>query len=108
MKKSLLILGLLAATLPQLIASSENAAIVTEAERFLVENATVTTKINFTVEKIDGDFARVRINPKDAPGDPAWIFLQKKEGKWTGLTVRAAFSAEHYQEFEIPKSLQLE
>jgi hypothetical protein len=108
MKQLLLILGVLAAALPQLIASSENAAIVTEAERFLIENATARTKINFTVEKIEGDFARVRINPKDAPGGPAWIFLQKKAGKWRGLTVRAAFSAEHYQQFDIPKSLQLE
>ncbi len=108
MKKSLLILGMLVAALPQLIASSEDTAIVTEAERFLAENATVTTKINFTVEKIEGDFARVRINPKDAPGGPAWIFLQKKAGKWSGLTVRAAFSAEHYREFDIPKNVQLE
>lgn len=108
MKKLLLTLGVLLAALSQLVASPENTAIVTEAERFLLENATVTTKINFTVEKVEGDFARVRINPKDAPGGPAWIFLQKKAGKWSGLTVRAAFSAEHYQEFDIPKSLQLE
>jgi hypothetical protein len=104
----LLILAVLAVALPQLFASSEDTAIVTEAERFLMENATVTTKIDFTVEKIEGDFARVRINPKDAPGGPAWIFLQKKADKWSGLTVRAAFSAEDYQQFGIPKSLQLE
>ena len=109
MKKSLLILGLLAAALPQLIGSPENAAIVAEAESFLTANATVTTKINFTVEKVEGDFARVKINPKDAPAAPsAWIFLQKKEGKWTGLTVRTLFKAEDYQQFGIPKSLRME
>ena len=108
MRKSLLILGLLAVALPQLMASPEDAAILTAAENYLTENATVTTKIKFIVERVEGDLARVRINPQERPAkDTAWIFLKKKEGKWTGLTVRASFSEEHYQRFGIPKSLQV-
>jgi hypothetical protein len=108
MRKSLLILGLLAVAPPQLIASPEDAAIVTAAESYLTANATVTTKVKFIVERVEEDLARVRINPQERPAkDTAWIFLQKKEGKWIGLTVRASFSAEDYQRFGIPKSLQI-
>jgi hypothetical protein len=108
MRKSLFILGLLAVTLLRLIASPENAAIITAAESYLKANATITTKIHFAVEKVDGDFARVKINPEDkSAGDPAWIFLKKKEGKWAGLTLGTGFSAEEYQELGIPKSLRI-
>ncbi|MDP9098403.1 MAG: hypothetical protein M3N48_05340 [Verrucomicrobiota bacterium] len=109
MRQSLLILGMLAAALPQLAASPENAAIVTAAETYLKANASITTKINFTVEKIDGDFARVKINPQDkSAADPAWMFLKKKEGKWTGLTLGTGFSPEDYQQLGIPKSLRVD
>jgi hypothetical protein len=105
----MLILGLLAVTLPLLIASPENAAIIAAAENYLRANATITTKIHFTVEKIDGDFARVKINPADkSAGDPAWIFLKKKNGKWAGLTLGTAFGPEDYQQLGIPKSLRVE
>ena len=67
MRKSLLILGLLAVALPQLMASPEDAAILAAAESYLTANATVTTKVKFIVERVDGDLARVRINPEEKP-----------------------------------------
>jgi hypothetical protein len=100
---------MLAVALPQLVASPENDAIIAESERFMAENATLTTKIKITVEKVEGDFARTRVNPQDQPASsPAWIFLKKSQGKWEGLTVRAAFETEHYHRAGIPKSLWLE
>jgi hypothetical protein len=108
MRKSL-ILTLLAVGLPQqLFAESENAAILTAAESYLNSSATVTTKIKYIVEQVEGDLARVRINPEDRPNrDTVWIFLQKKEGKWTGLSARAWFKPEEYERLGIPKSLQI-
>lgn len=109
MRTSLLILATLAVALPQLIASPENDAIIAESESFMTANATLTTKIKITVEKVEGDFARTRVNPQDQPSaHSAWIFLKKSQGKWAGITVRASFTAEDYQKFGIPKSLWLE
>lgn len=97
------------AVVPQVFAKgNEDAAIISAAESFLTENATITTKINFTVEKVEGDFARVRINPQDkAAADPAWIFLKKKDEKWTGLTLGTSFTVEDYQQLGIPNALRI-
>jgi len=108
MRKSLLILGLLAVALAQLIASPENNAIVAAAESYLGTNATVTTKVKYIVEQIEGDLARVRINPADKPNSStAWIYLKKKDGKWMGIATGSWFRAEKYEELGIPKSLRI-
>lgn len=100
---------MLAVALPQLIASPENDAIVAATKSFMAANATLTTKINVTVEKVEGIFARARVNPHDqTAGDPAWVFLKKSQGKWTGLTVGTSFETEDYQKLGIPKSLRIE
>ena len=108
MRKSFLILALLSVALPQLIASSENAVIMTAAKSYVLANSAIT-KFDVTVEKLEGDFARAKVNPKD-PGaaDPAWIFLKKNQGKWIGLTMGTAFEAEDYQKLGIPKSLRVD
>jgi hypothetical protein len=108
MRKSLFILVLLAVALRQLIASPEDAAILTAAESYLAANATVTTKVKYIVEQVEGDLARVRINPQEKPArDTAWIFMKKKEGNWTGLTLGSRFRPEEYDRLGIPKSLRI-
>jgi hypothetical protein len=108
MRKACFILGLWAVTLPQLIAEPENDAILTAAESYLTANATVTTKVKYIVEQVERDLARVRINPADKPNSStAWIFLKKKEGKWTGIATGSRFRAEKYEELGIPKSLRI-
>jgi hypothetical protein len=108
MKKSLLTLGLVAMALQRLLAESENPAILTAAESYLKASATVTTELKYIVEQIEGDLARVRINPADKPTKAtAWIFLRKKDVRWTGISARASFSAEEYERLGIPKSLQI-
>jgi hypothetical protein len=107
MRKSLLILAVLAAALPQLIASPENAAIIAATKTYVAANSGMT-KINVAVEKVEGDFARVKVTPQDAgTADPAWVFLKKNNGKWTGLTLGTAFGPEDYQQLGIPKSLRI-
>jgi len=106
MKKSLLILGLLAVALPRLVAESENAAILAAAENYLKTSA--TTEVKYIVERVEGDLARVRINPAAKPNSStAWIFLRKKDGKWTVISARASFTAKEYDELGIPKSLRI-
>lgn len=106
MRKSLLILGLLAATLPQLIASPDNDAIVAATKTYVAANSGMT-KINVTVEQITGDFAQVKVTPENTNAtDPAWVFLKKKDGKWTGLTLGTSFTTEDYQQLGIPNALR--
>ena len=110
MMKLLLLVAVWSVTVvPQVFAKeNEEAAIVSAAETYLRANATVTTKVKFVVEQVDGDFARVRINPEDkAAADTAWIFLKKKDGKWTGLTVGTSFTVEDYQQLGIPNGLRI-
>lgn len=106
MRKSLLILWLLAVTLPRLVAESENAAILTAAESYLKSAA--TTEVKYIVEQVEGDLARVRINPAAKPNSStAWIFLRKKDGEWTVISARASFTAKQYDELGIPKSMRV-
>ena len=88
--------------------ADEDAAIIAAAQAFVTANATVTTKITLTVEAIESDFARVKMAPEEAgKGDPAWVFLQKKDGKWTGLTLGTSFTTEDYQQLGIPNALRV-
>jgi type II secretory pathway pseudopilin PulG len=78
-RKPSLILGLLAFALPNLMASPDNADIIRAAESYLKANATVTTEVKYIVEQVEGDLARVRVNPADKPTkSTAWIFLKKQ------------------------------
>jgi hypothetical protein len=61
-----------------------------------------------TIEQVDGDFARVKVAPQDPKAsDPAWVFLKKKEGKWTGLILGTSFTTEDYQQLGIPNALRV-
>jgi len=87
--------------------TDENSAIIAATLSYVTANSGMT-KISATVEKREGDFARVKVSPKDAAAaDPAWVFLKKTNGKWNGLTLGTAFSPDDYQQFGIPKSLRV-
>lgn len=108
MRKTFLLFALLSVALSPLVASPDDAAIIAAAKTYVAANSEGITKINITVEKVEGDFARVKVTPQAAGAtDPAWAFLRKKNGKWTGLTLGTAFGPDDYQELGIPKSLQI-
>jgi len=97
-----------AMVMPKLSAkSNEDAAIIAAATSY-VSVTSGMTKITATVEQIADDFARVKVTPEDAKAaDPAWVFLQKKDGKWTGLTLGSSFTTEDYQQLGIPNALRI-
>ncbi len=107
MKQSFLILGLLAVALPRLIASPEDAAIIAATKSYVAANSGMT-KINATVEQVEGDFARVKVTPENSKAtDPALVFLKKTDGKWIGLILGTSFTVEDYQQLGIPNSLRV-
>lgn len=99
---------MLAGALPQLVAGPENPSIIAATRSFVAANGAIT-KFKVTVEKVEKNFARARVTPQ-RPGatDPAWVFLEKKQGKWTGLAMGTSFDAKDYQKLGIPKSLRVD
>jgi hypothetical protein len=88
-------------------AADEQAAIIAATKIYVAANSGMT-KITVTVEQVDGDFARVKVAPEDSKAaDPAWVFLKKKDGKWTGLTLGTSFTTEDYQQLGIPNALRV-
>jgi hypothetical protein len=87
--------------------ANENDALITTARTYMAAHSAVSG-FNVSVEKIEGDYARVKVTPKHAgETDPAWIFLKREKGIWRALTMETFFTTEDYAEFHIPPSLQL-
>jgi hypothetical protein len=106
--RKLLLLGALIAGLANLLgAEDEKAAIIAATESYVAANSAIS-KINATVEAVDGDYARVKIEPQQTGAtDPAWVFLKKKDGKWTALILGTSLTTEDYQQLGIPNALRI-
>lgn len=101
----------LATFLLALLASTASAApgekqILDAAMDYLKANAAVEAPA-LKLDGVSGNFARVRVVPMNDETDPAVMFLEKKDGVWTGLVLGTAFTAEDYETYGIPKKLQL-
>ena len=109
MRTTLLLLALAGMFFTQAVAteSDETTAIVAAAQSYMATTFGLT-KVAVNVEQVADDFARVKVTPVD-PGapEPAWLFLQKKDGKWTGLTLGNSFTTEDYQQLGIPNALRI-
>ena len=104
-----LLIALIACTtgcIGSLLASDEEA--VTIAAKKYVAAHSVVSGFHILIEKIDGDYARVKVTPNDASQtDSAWVFLKRENGVWRGVTIGTRFSPDDYQALHIPVSVQL-
>ena len=110
MKKTLLLLlaVLTAVIIPVFANESADSAAIIEATKSYVAANSGMIKITATVEQIEAEFARVKVTPEDAKAaDPAWVFLKKTDGKWTGLALGTSFTTEDYQQLGIPNALRI-
>jgi len=90
-----------------LLLANENDTVITTARKYVTAHSTVSG-FDVSVEKIEGDYARVKVTPTHAgETDPAWVFLKREKGIWRGLTIGTFFTPEDYAEFHIPPSIQL-
>jgi hypothetical protein len=107
MKKLLLLLAIVLGLTNALFAADEQAAIIAATKSYVAANSAIM-EIKITVEQVADDFARVKVEPEKANvADPAWVFLKKKDGKWTGLTLGSSFTTEDYQQLGIPNALRV-
>lgn len=106
MKTLIVICALFAASTSQMIAS-ENEAIAAATRSYVTANSGMT-KFIVVVEQVADDFARARVVPEDSnSADPAWVFVKKKDGKWTGVAIGTSFTTEDYQPLGIPNALRI-
>ena len=88
-------------------AGDENDTIIAAARSYVASNSAMTT-VTVTVEQLSDDFARLKVTPTNAnSADPAWVFLKKKDGKWTGIALGTSFTTEDYQQMGIPNALRI-
>jgi len=90
-----------------LSAASEERAVTIAAKEYVAANSRVSG-FYVRVEKIEKDYARVKVMPKDpSETDAAWVFLKREKGVWRGLMMGTYFTREDYNEFHIPGGIQL-
>src|SRR5947209_11761501 len=109
MRKLLSILLLLTVALNPGVAkdNDDNGAIIAAAKSYVSANSAMK-EVNATVEQVVDDFARVKVSPKETTGaDPAWVFVKKKGGQWSGVTFGTSFTTEDYQQLGIPNALRV-
>jgi len=102
MRNLLLLAALLALLLPARAAEDTAALIVATKAFVLKESPGMQAKV--AVEKIDGDYARVRVS--SSATDTAHAFLKRKKGRWTVLTLGTGLTPDEYRGLGIPKSLK--
>ena len=104
-----LLIALIACTtgcIGSLLASEDEA--LTIAVRKYVAAHSVVSGFRIRIEKVDGNYARVKVTPNQAgQTDAAWVFLKREKGVWRVLTMGTAFSPDDYNALHIPLSVQL-
>jgi len=94
-------LGLSATTL----ASPEESAIIAATKKYLAANS-YPADIKVTVEKREGDYARVATVPKNQQMDPAIAFLKRDHGAWKVLDLGTGWDPADLEKLHIPKNLR--
>lgn len=105
---AMLAASIASATLPiGLLVAGDDEAVSIAAGKYVAAHSPVS-KFYISTEKLQGDYARVKVTPDDAgQADAAWVFLKREKGVWRGLTIGTAFSPDDYKALHIPVSLQL-
>jgi hypothetical protein len=102
----LLFLTAALAITPQAFAGSDDQAIIAGTRKYLAAQS-YPADMKITVEKVDGDYARVAITPKDPTKmDGAIAFLKREHGQWKGLDIGTGWDPADLAKLHIPKSLR--
>ncbi len=88
-----------------LLAGGDDQAIVAATKKYLAAES-YTAPMKIEVEKVEGDYARVLVTPKDGQTDAALVFLKRAKGVWRGLTLGTGFDPEDLAKLHIPASLR--
>jgi hypothetical protein len=101
---SLLLTACLAMISPA-IAGSDDQAIIAATKKCLAAKS-YPADMKITVERVEGDYARVGVEPKKKDMDGATAFLKREHGTWKGLTIGTGWDPADLDKLHIPKSLR--
>ena len=88
------------------VAGDQKELIAVAARQYVTQQSGISD-IEINIEKVDGDYARVSIKPRDpAKADPGWVFLKRENGTWRGLAIGTDFSSDDLKQRGIPISLR--
>jgi len=93
------------ALIPPAIAGSDDQAIIAATKKYLAAKS-YPADMKITVEKVEGDYARVGVEPKKKDMDGATAFLKREHGTWKGLTIGTGWDPADLEKLHIPKSLR--
>jgi hypothetical protein len=106
---AVLLTMILTATLaitPAAFAGSDDQAIIAGTRKYLAAQS-YPADMKVTVEKVEGDYARVAVTPKDPTKmDGAIAFLKREHGQWKGLEIGTGWDPADLAKLHIPKSLR--
>jgi hypothetical protein len=97
--------GFCLASAGSLLAGGDDQAIIAATKKYLAAESW-TAPVKVEVEKVEGDYARVMVTPKDNQTDGALVFLKRAKGVWHGLTMGTGFDPEDLAKLHIPASLR--
>lgn len=86
-------------------AGGDDEAIIAGTKKYLAAES-YTAPMKIEVEKVEGDYARVLVTPKDGQTDAATVFLKREKGAWRGLTIGTGWDPEDLAKLHIPASLR--
>ena len=87
------------------IAGNDDQAIIAATKKYLAAQS-YPADMKITVEKVDGDYARVGVEPKKKDMDGATAFLKREHGTWKGLDIGTGWDPAALDKLHIPKSLR--
>ena len=77
-----------------------------DATRAYVKTVSDVQDLRLTLEKQQGEFARVRVEAVDGSTGPALVFVRKQQGRWKPLDLGTGFDAAYYDRHGIPAALR--
>jgi hypothetical protein len=88
-----------------LLAGGDDEAIIAGTKKYLASEG-YSAPVKIAVEKVEGDYARVLVTPKDGQTDAATVFLKREKGVWRGLTLGTGWDPEDLAKLHIPAGLR--
>ena len=88
-----------------LLAGEDDQAIIAGTKKYLAQES-YTAPMKIEVEKVEGDYARVMVTPKDGQTDGALVFLKREKGVWRGLTIGTGFDPDDLAKLHVPAGLR--
>ena len=101
------LIALVMSVVGSLQAATEKQAIIIATKQDLALHGHQYPAFHVSIEKIQGDYARVQLVPKNPKrADATWVFLKREKGAWRILMGPGThFESKDYRKYRIPASI---